>query len=260
MPPPGVKKSRDELLSLSEPVLRQLFDHVEGVQCWIKDLRGVYRWVNRAFLLNYSLDGEAECVVGRTDYDLSPRHLAEQFQLDDQRVVEGETIVDRLELVGRFDHVSAWCRTTKLPIRDGHGRVEGTAGITRVDPLTAHPEYTDMGLTRIFAYVREHHSDPIGSADMARVGNRSVRSMERAFSRELRMSPQQYLRRVRVRLSCHDLVYGAWSLSEVALRHGFCDQSHFTREFRRETGMTPGAYRQHFRSGKTALEEPTEAL
>jgi AraC family transcriptional regulator len=36
-------------------------------------------------------------------------------------------------------------------------------------------------------------------------------------------------------------------LSEVGLRAGFGDQSHFTRLFRRLTGTTPQSYRQMLR-------------
>jgi AraC-like DNA-binding protein len=33
---------------------------------------------------------------------------------------------------------------------------------------------------------------------------------------------------------------------EIAVSHGFYDQSHFVREFRRETGLTPGEYRARY--------------
>jgi AraC-like DNA-binding protein len=34
------------------------------------------------------------------------------------------------------------------------------------------------------------------------------------------------------------------SLAEIALRHGFFDQSHFHRNFKRAFGITPGQYRK----------------
>jgi AraC-like DNA-binding protein len=215
----------------------------------VKDKNGVYCWVNRAFLLNYSTEANPETVLGKTDYDLSPSHLAEQFRLDDAQVLEGETILNRLELVGRFDHVSTWCITTKLPVRLTDGTVTGTAGITKAADAGAlsAPAHPDQGLSRALAFIREHHAAPISNQSLAAVACRSVRALERLFARELRLTPQQYLRRIRIRLSCHDLIYSQWSLSEVALRHGFCDQSHFTREFRQETRMTPKSYRQLFR-------------
>lgn len=36
-----------------------------------------------------------------------------------------------------------------------------------------------------------------------------------------------------------------WSLTEIALRSGFYDQSHFIRKFKQFAGMTPSAYRKH---------------
>jgi hypothetical protein len=227
-----------------------LLNFIEGVQCWVKDKSGVYCWVNRAFLLNYSMDASPESVLGKTDYDLSPKHLAEQFRLDDAQVLEGSTILNRLELVGRFDHAAAWCLTTKLPVRGADGGINGTAGITRQagSAELSAPSHPDQGLSRALSFIREHHSAPISNQSLAAVSNRSVRALERLFVRELRLTPQQYLRRIRIRLSCHDLIYSQWSLSEVALRHGFCDQSHFTREFRLETQMTPKAYRLRFQT------------
>ena len=249
MSPFNAAAASSEIVAQAGSTLLALLNFVEGVQCWVKDRNGVYCWVNRAFLLNYSMDARPEAVVGKTDYDLSPRHLADQFRLDDSQVIEGESILNRLELVGRFDHISNWCLTTKLPVRIGDGTITGTAGITRpanAEELTA-PSHPDLGLSRALAFVREHHSAPISNQSLAAISGRSVRALERLFVRELRLTPQQYLRRIRVRLACHDLIFSQWSLSEVALRHGFCDQSHFTREFRLETQMTPRAYRLRYR-------------
>jgi AraC-like DNA-binding protein len=230
--------------------LLSLFNSVEGIQCWVKDRNGFYCWVNRAFLLNYSTEAHPETVLGKTDYDLSPKHLAEQFRLDDAQVLEGDAILNRLELVGRFDHAATWCLTTKLPVRDAQTAIIGTAGITRPAGTgkADTPIHPDQGLSRALAFIREHHAAPISNRSLAAVSSRSVRALERLFMRELGLTPQQYLRRIRIRLSCHDLIYSGWSLSEIALRHGFCDQSHFTREFRLETRMTPKAYRLRFRA------------
>ena len=67
--------------------LASLFDCVEDVLVWVKDPDGRYRWVNRAFLINFAMDdrngsGPAavpQDVIGKTDYDLSPAFLADQF-------------------------------------------------------------------------------------------------------------------------------------------------------------------------------------
>src|SRR5262245_55798572 len=115
-----------------------LLDCLNDVQAWAKDRDGRYVWVNRAFLVSYSLDGGRDGaapglddVIGKTDYDVSPAFLADQFRLDDEYVLAGHRIVDRIELVGQPDGPAAWNVTNKVPLIDDQGAVIGTAGITR---------------------------------------------------------------------------------------------------------------------------------
>jgi AraC-like DNA-binding protein len=246
---PARMKSR----SISKPQLDRLaasiaglFDVVEGVQFWIKDRTGHYRWVNRAFLQNYSLE-RMEQVTGKTDHDLSPSHLADQYVQDDERVLRGEAVEKRIELVGRFDHTSRWCQTTKRAVRDDRGRIIGTIGITRVaDPRVVQADMPDAALGRVLAHMREHFAEPLANPDLARMAGRSVRAFERLFVKQMQMTPQQYLRRLRVRLACQALIQHQSPMVEIAVSHGFYDQSHFVREFRRETGLTPGEYRARY--------------
>lgn len=224
----------------------ELFDFLEDVQFWVKDSCGVYVWVNRGFLMNYSLDERSQ-VIGRTDFDLSPAHLADQYRLDDERVLAGERIVNRVELVGRFDHTAAWSHTTKLPLQDPRGRVTGSVGITRLAPSAGIlPDSAEASLARVAAYIRQHLHQPIDNVHLAKLAGSSLRAFERRFSKAMHCTPQQYLRRLRVRLACRALVSTTASLADIAIGHGFCDQSHFTREFHRETGATPREYRVRY--------------
>jgi AraC-like DNA-binding protein len=227
--------------------LCRLFDHLPGVQFWIKDHQGRYVTMNRACLLDYRFTDVAEA-RGKRDSDLSPAHIASQFMLDDARVLAGEGIENRLELVGRFDHTAAWCVTTKIPLCNARGRVVGTAGMAR--PLAADEQvsaqHTDAALARVIERFRQHISEPMDNVSLARIAGLSVRAFERRFRDSFHVSPQQYLRRLRVRLACQPLVFSKRSLAVIASEHGFCDQSHFGREFRRETGMSPREYREHF--------------
>ena len=234
---------------LREPAaaIMALFDCVEGVQCWVKDCEGRYRAMNRACLLDYSLASFTEA-DGKTDFDFSPAYIATQFRLDDERVLRGSKIVNRVELVGRFDHTAIWCVTDKVPLRDTCGRIVGTAGVARPLAKDAElPATVDAALARTVAFLRERLAEPLDNATLARHAGLSVRVLERRFREAFQLAPQQYLRRLRVRLACHPLVYSERTLVEIATAHGFCDQSHFGREFRRETGMTPRAYRERFR-------------
>jgi AraC-like DNA-binding protein len=241
---PPMKSSHD--LRPVDPVaagIAGLLDEIEGVQCWIKDREGRYRWVNRGFLMNYALE-RIEQVVGRTDHDLSPAHLADQYRVDDDRVLGGEPLDGRIELVGRFDRTAVWSLTTKKPIRDARSTIIGTLGMTRVvDSDVVHAGGEDASLGIVLVHMRRNFAEPLSNATLARIAGRSVRAFERMFRRQMQATPQQFLRRLRLRLACRELTAGRSSLTAISAAHGFCDQSHFVREFRREFGMTPGDYR-----------------
>jgi AraC-like DNA-binding protein len=63
----------------------------------------------------------------------------------------------------------------------------------------------------------------------------------RGFSRELGVTPHAYLVQSRVRLARHLLLAGN-TLIDAALMAGFADQSHLTRAFYRQFGVTPGYF------------------
>jgi AraC family transcriptional regulator len=65
-----------------------------------------------------------------------------------------------------------------------------------------------------------------------------------AFRRHFGCTVGEYLRRQRVALACRHLTGSDTSLAEIALLAGFADQSHFTRTFKRQIGLTPAAYRK----------------
>jgi AraC family transcriptional regulator len=57
-----------------------------------------------------------------------------------------------------------------------------------------------------------------------------------------------YVRKLRLDFASRQLATSSASLAAIALAAGFADQSHFTKAFRRASGMTPAEWRRHFRS------------
>jgi AraC-like DNA-binding protein len=246
-PPRRASKVPDFRVDSFASAVCELFDFVADSQVWIKDREGQYCWMNRPALLDYGVE-RLEQVRGKTDYDLSPTHIADQFRLDDERVLAGHRVVNRVELVGRFDHTAFWSVTNKVPLRNAAGRVIGTAGITR--PLSGKAldqTWPTPALGKVIAYIREHYDESMSNRELSRMMSVSERAFERNFRHWFFVSPQQFIKGVRVRMACRALVAGAQPLAQVAADHGFYDQSHFTRECRRLTGKTPRGYRDQYR-------------
>ena len=234
-----------KLASLRHEEIESLFDYLEETQFWIKDEQARYLRVNRAFHLNYSLPHPADA-VGLTDFDLSPPYLARQFFEDDVRVLSGQRIIGRIELVGRFDQVTRWFRTTKVPVRDHKGNIAGTAGVTRELPGLQAPGFTVPELAAALDALQHDPSDTWTNADLARLSGLSVSAFERKFRRHLQTSPMQFLKRLRLSRAAAALVQSDRLVSEVAVAEGFCDQAHFTREFKRAFGTTPKVWRDNY--------------
>ncbi len=73
-------------------------------------------------------------------------------------------------------------------------------------------------------------------------------TLARAFRRTYGCSLGEYLRRLRIDRAAAQLAGSDRSLAEIALGAGFADQSHFSNVFRRQTGMSPSAYRRSVRA------------
>ena len=231
--------------SLGDEHGESLFEHLPQVQFWIKDRRGRYVRVNRALLRNYGFDDPA-AMIGKTDHDLMPPQLAAQYVADDQEVLRGEIIRNRLELVARSDHSTGWHATDKIPLRSRQGTIIATAGITREVDASAEAGQLFSTLGPVVEHIRRHYAGPLDKAHLARLLRLSVRSLECRFRSAFGISPLQYQRKLRMHEACRLLVATDQPITLIACALGYSDHSHFTREFRRSQELTPLAHRQRW--------------
>lgn len=99
-------------------------------------------------------------------------------------------------------------------------------------------------LSRIDEFINDHLDHCIRTTELASLLGLSVSHFSHAFKQTTEMTPLTYVTAKRLEATQQNMVCSTLSLSDIALSHGFCDQSHFCRVFRRETGLSPQTWRK----------------
>ncbi|WP_203074144.1 AraC family transcriptional regulator [Falsiroseomonas ponticola] len=99
-------------------------------------------------------------------------------------------------------------------------------------------------LARVRDWVQANLAEPFGLAEMAASAGLSAFHFSRAFKLATGQTPRAYVLARRLDHARELLADPSLPLAEVAQRCGFADQAHFTTQFRRALGVTPGVWRR----------------
>jgi PAS domain S-box-containing protein len=111
-------------------LLRTLIDNIPDA-IYVKDIDSRKTIANLADVHNMGLQSEAE-VLGKDDFGLFPKEIAEGFVADDQAVIQtGQPVINREEYVMNAQGEKRWLDTSKVPLRDEKGQTIGLVGIGR---------------------------------------------------------------------------------------------------------------------------------
>lgn len=226
--------------------LMDLFELAPGVYFYAKDSKSRFVRLNKANLAVYGVDDQ-ESLLGRTDRDFHPPSLAEGYIAEDQRVMEGgKPILNQTWLVPFLNGSMQWFVSSKLPLLGANKECIGVCGV--MHPIATPKEQLDrfQRLAPAVKYLEQRFRDHIQLSELADFCGLSSTHVHRLFRRLLRMSPTEYLLALRLQEARRLLVTTDNPLSVIAMDTGFFDQSHFTKRFRKMTGMTPTQFRKFF--------------
>lgn len=106
-----------------------------------------------------------------------------------------------------------------------------------------------MRLLPVLEYARRHLDQKFEVVTLARKVNLSVPRFHFEFKRLFGDSPLDHLRKMRLSKASDMLRGGNLSLEEIARQTGFCNQFHFSREFKKCYGCAPSVFRKNVTSG-----------
>jgi len=88
--------------------------------------------------------------------------------------------------------------------------------------------------------LRKNHSN----RTLADSAGMAVNSFARLFAEQVGLPPQKYLQSRRIQKACVLLHHTSFSIEDIGEECGFCDRYHFSRTFKKQTGISPGHYRK----------------
>lgn len=95
--------------------------------------------------------------------------------------------------------------------------------------------------------LRERFAERLTLEEVAKTVGVHPVHLAQTFHKNYRCTVGDFVRRLRIEYACRELAVSEVPIVDIALAAGFCDQSHFTRTFKRCTGVPPSQYRGSFR-------------
>ncbi|WP_166225424.1 GlxA family transcriptional regulator [Pseudomonas atagonensis] len=119
-------------------------------------------------------------------------------------------------------------------------------GQAQFSPLMAAVSPQETPITRAQNYVLEHLDEAFTVERMAGLANMSARHFSRVFTREINMTPMEFLQSARIDCARNLLETSDLPLKTVAYKSGFGSVRHMRLLFAEKLGLTPAQYREQF--------------
>jgi AraC-like DNA-binding protein len=209
-----------------------LLDTMPDTAFFMKDLKGRVMMFNRRSCEIYNINHESE-IIGKTDYDLHPKALADKYAHDDQQVMKTrKAIINATELAPNSSN--RLVVYSKVPLFNRKNEVVGVAGLYRlIDDISDTPNWYGH-FSSVIEFIHK----------LAKLAKTSPRQLERRFIKIFGINISDYILRTRIHAAIEHLEHTHRTVSDIAQSVGFYDHSHFIRTFKRLRGCSPKQYRE----------------
>ncbi len=196
-------------------------------------------WINFRVGPGLGLDRYVANAKGYAEF-LDPEHKLKELlhQMHLTAISQGDDAY--WELMPSFFSAIALLKRA-VPISPGSYRIIGDAAVHHSHPV----------VIEVQGFLRDHVSEPVRLASVARKARMSVSALIRRYKAETGETPMKTLQRMRVNMAKTHLVRGG-TLETVAKRLGFCDAYHLSKTFKRIEGIPPRKFLAAVRQAQQA--------
>jgi len=125
------RKQIEEKLAYEASLLNALMEnHPDAI--YFKDTQSRFIRVNKGFQNILDIP-DPDQIIGKTDFDIQPTHLAEIFYSEEQELIfhQRKTIINRIEYNPKKNGEPRWLSASKAPFYNNKGEIIGLVGISR---------------------------------------------------------------------------------------------------------------------------------
>ena len=235
--------SREDILTQAVP-LGALFDRLSDTVFFVKDVSGAYVIVNDT-LVKRCKKSHSDEIIGKRPSDVLGKTLGERYQAQDDLVLKtGDSILDRLEVHIYPDRTTGWCITNKFPLYLPDGALGGLVGISKDLGAPQVDDDSFPNLKFVIEHVKDNISETHTIQDLSAMAELSPYQLDRRMQQIFGLTTGQWVLKQRIDYARFELSETDKPLAEIALDSGYEDQSAFSRQFKKATGLTPSQVRR----------------
>jgi len=222
-----------------------LAESVDDMRIVLKNLNHEYVYVNPHWLSEVGINN-SESVLGKTSVELFSHWRGDRYMEEEKRVMETGAVLDYFEEWIDTRGEKNRFRTIKAPWIE-QGEIKGVVNISIPAHRILSRESRSDVAPNVVVWLIENAMENISISELAEIHHMSRKTFERRFKQLAGISPSKYRLNLRIEKAKKLLKANDIDLALIALQCGFCDQSHFTRVFRQQQGITPLQYHKQKR-------------
>ncbi len=161
--------------------------------------------------------------------------------------ITGQTLNEVSEIMLQLPYLKEFERMLNfLKMLDIIGKSATNIQLASKEYLNIKFSAANRRIQSIHEFLMSNYREEVNLQDIATMVNMAEGSLCRYFKMKMGMTLFEYLNKLKIELACKMLMDEDLSVNEVCLDSGYNNLSHFNKQFKKHTGISPSDYRKSY--------------